>query len=307
MTSSEFAADDRSRPQAGASLDQRTFLVGGDGDYMVSVYPEAAECVIVACIGQAVPVVNQSDDDESVPELVPVERTAEEQAAIDRSNWERSNRRAVTESRRYFVANRLRYQWVLTYGGEGLHGPVGRNVCMHDVAAFARRFRHAFGDLPYWFSPELHPDGHGWHVNFYVAKRLSHAQMQELWGHGYVWVSDKTKHPAVLRQNLTFVEALRLGAMYACKYAVKDWAPESIGSGRHRYSCAENYRPVKGVYRCASLVDAVEFAEHVLRGSAASTWCSLDDPEWEGPPVWCLRWSTGVDPPKAWKVHNGQP
>jgi hypothetical protein len=116
--------------------------------------------------------------------------------------------------------------------------------------------------------------------------------MTELWGHGMVWVSDKTKHPRVLRANLPFVEALRLAAVYACKYAVKDWDPEMIGPGRHRYECAEGFEPVRVVEHVERLAEAVEFAEDVFGATPETVWCSLDFDQWDGPLAYCLRWAT---------------
>jgi hypothetical protein len=105
-------------------------------------------------------------------------------------NHERATKRAIGASRRYLVANRLRYMWVLTFEGDGLHGPEGRAETMLQVAAFAERLTAATGRQPYWYSPELHPGGHGWHVNFFLGRRIKHARLQQLWGHGHVWVKD---------------------------------------------------------------------------------------------------------------------
>jgi len=276
---------------------------------MASLYPEAGEMVIVSMPPGTVEPVGGDDEPSDRDRRAGVggvlERSEEEQAAHDRANWTRANRRASSESRRYMVANRLCYMWVFTYEGDGLHGPVGRNIAMHDVADFVRRFHNAFGDVPYWFSPELHPDGHGWHVNFFVPRRLPHAEMATLWRHGFVWVKDWTEDDRVKGRNLTMVETIRLAALYGCKYAVKDWSPEALGKGRRRYCCAEGHRPIRGVKRCKSVIDAIEWANHVFRQAADQTWCSLDDPDWDGPPVWALRWTIGVDPPPTWVLGYG--
>ena len=295
-----------SPPQAGASLDNRTPFDGVGahpvfserrGEYSVAVYPDAAEAVICR-----VPQRIESDLDDEGPcnEERPdfAERDPE---LLAKDSWERSNRRAFSESRRYFVANRLRYMWVLTFTGDGLHGPEGRKECMRLVALFMRRFRAAFGPMPYWGSPELHPGGHGWHVNLFVPRRLPHDQIQHLWAErvselpgvstGMVHVSDKTKDRRVAAQNLSFVEALRLGALYGCKYASKDWSPEQILPGEHRYVSGHDYKPEKIQMYAFTEGGAVELAVGLY--GLPPTWCwrSAECEDWDGPDVVCLRWN----------------
>ena len=108
-------------------------------------------------------------------------------------NWKVANSRARVRSRRYFVFNRLRYMWVLTFADP----PAERTAVMARVAEFARRLRNDLDtSVPYWYSPELHPGGHGWHVNLFVPLRLEHARVAELWGHGFVWVTDFERSPS---------------------------------------------------------------------------------------------------------------
>ena len=217
-------------------------------------------------------------------------------------NHRRKNRRATVESRRYMVSNRLRYMWVLTYEGTGLHGAEGRAECMRQVAAFAERLSAKFGRRAYWYSPELHPGGHGWHVNFFVARRLPHADIEELWGHGNVWVSDWTKHRRVKGLGLPLVIAIRLGAVYGCKYASKDWSEEVLAHHAHRYEVAEGFGPDEHADRFATLAEAFAMVRGLFGGAApASVWSSADSPDWDGPSVYCLRFDEGLDP----KVPGG--
>ena len=66
-----------------------------------------------------------------------------------------------------------------------------RRRVMSEVSEFARRLRHELSaGFPYWYSPELHPGGHGWHVNFFVPHRIEHALVESVWGQGFVWVTD---------------------------------------------------------------------------------------------------------------------
>ena len=285
----------QSRPEAGSSLDYRTqlnhdlrrVLREPEAEWSARWWPDAGEAVLCKLLhgGDDPPDLDpESPDGSSCSDLEEEEREAQ--------NWNRANRRAFANSRRYFVANRLRYQWVLTFEGDGLHGPEGRARCMHLVALFIRRFKRAFGEMPWWFSPELHPDGHGWHVNLYVPKRLPHDRMAALWRHGFVFVSDKLRHPEVVQKGLPFVEALRLACLYACKYASKDWSRENVPDGVHRFECAVGFQPREESLRFMSAASALRYVESVFGRQAEWVWSSMDEEEWDGPPAMCLRWSS---------------
>lgn len=276
----------------------RDVFVERRGDYSVAVYPDAAEAVIC----HRPPAVARSDipdDGPSRDDLPEFDEVDPEQREKD--NWERSTRRAFSESRRYFVANRLRYMWVLTFTGDGLHGPHGRKECMRQVALFIRRFHTAFGTMPYWASPELHPGGHGWHVNLFIPKRLPHGRVQALWAErstgaegvatGMVHVSDKTQDPRVIRLGLSFVEALRLGALYGCKYAAKDWSPEQILPGEHRFISGRGFKPRKIQAHAITERGGIELATEMYGCQADHTWRSSECEDWDGPDVTCLRWN----------------
>lgn len=236
------------------------------------------------------------------------------------ANWNRATRRAIQETRRYIVSNRLQMMWVLTrLGGHGLHGPDGRAE-MHRLAAkFAIALRTYLGaEVPYYYSAELHPGkhgkstetcpipdqchcaGHGWHVNFFLRRKPTGRIMQievmkRLWqdvdaGNGYQmqykdWLNDSRV------EGKPFAQALRLGAAYATKYASKDWSPEMITRGRHRYELAQSFQP-KGVKVTA---ESLEEMIGVIATQSAQwvepMWCSLDSDDWTGPLCWVFQWS----------------
>lgn len=258
------------------SLDLRTELP----HWKAVVYPEAGEatlCLVFPASGEA-----------PAPEDLPEEERA-------RRNHERATRRALVASRRYMVANRLRFMWVLTFESS-LIGPDGRRECMQEVAQFADRLRQRTGALPYWYSPELHPGGHGWHVNFFVGRRLRHADVEELWGHGFVWVKDWVRDSRVRSAQVTFVGALRLAAQYGCKYAAKDWSEEVLASGAHRYEVAQGYAPAAHSMRADSVRGALRFAASFFGGRLPdSVWRSSESEGWDGPPVWCVSWASFDD------------
>jgi hypothetical protein len=210
--------------------------------------------------------------------------------------WQIANGRAGTRSRRYFVTNRLRYMWVLTFA----QSRTDRSEVMAEVSEFARRLRiHHGGDsYPYWYSPELHPLGHGWHVNFFIAFRATHADIEALWGHGFVWVTDfatSMRGPKGEPLGLcrTPREGLRRASNYGCKYAQKDWSPENVGALNHRYEVAQGFAAV-----CESCwVNGPGEAELLVQSRISDDerrwmkrWNSDDEPDWTRPPVWTWRW-----------------
>ena len=211
-------------------------------------------------------------------------------------NWKIANGRASSKSRRYFVSNSLRYMWVLTFA----EGEFDRRSVMTLVSDLARRLRSAQGDqkFPYWYSPELHPGGHGWHVNLFIPLRLPHNLMEELWGRGFVWVTDfatsqRGPHGEPLGLCRTPQEALRRAARYGCKYSQKDWSPEHVGPRNHRYEIAQGFKPeVVSQWVNDPLEAEAMVAELVPEGqwNALQKWNSNDDPEWTRIPVRTWRW-----------------
>lgn len=211
-------------------------------------------------------------------------------------NWKIANGRARSRSRRYFVRNRLRFMWVLTFA----ESRRDRAEVMTLVSEFARRLRSDLGvkALPYWYSPELHPGGHGWHVNFFVPMYLSHARFATLWGHGFVWVTDFEQSPVAPKGEPLGVcrtprEGWRRAAAYGCKYAQKDWLPGVVGAGVHRYEVAQSFAPQVE----KSWVDAQSDAWHLVaklvpkdEWAGLQHWDSNEEPEWDRPPVLVFRW-----------------
>ena len=210
--------------------------------------------------------------------------------------WEMANGRAATRSLRYFVVNQLRYMWVLTFAASHTN----RREVMAQVADFARRLKVVRGGepFPYWYSPELHPGGHGWHVNFFVPFRFAHAQIEALWGHGFVWVTDfassmKGPKGEPLGLSRTPREGLRRAAHYGCKYSQKDWSPEHVGAKNHRYEVAQGFAPEK----VCGLVPGPNHAEQLVAELVPEgewinvmRWDSNDEDEWTRPPIRTWRW-----------------
>jgi hypothetical protein len=185
--------------------------------------------------------------------------------------------------------------WVLTFANP----PTVRSEVMALVAEFARRLRTDLGtSIPYWYSPELHPGGHGWHVNLFVPCRLDHTHIEGLWGHGWVWVVDFERSPVgpkgePLGLCRTPREGWRRAAQYGCKYAQKDWEPGVIGPRNHRYEIAQGFSPEPKRQWLDSDSDAWNLvAELVPEGEWGNlvVWESNDDDQWDRPPVATFRW-----------------
>ena len=211
-------------------------------------------------------------------------------------HWQIANGRAASRSRRYFVVNRLRYMWVLTFAADQRDR---REVTTH-VSEFARRLRTLQNGetFPYWYSPELHPGGHGWHVNFFIPFRVPHEIFASTWGHGFVWVTDfAASHCGPKGEPLglcrTPREGLRRAAHYGCKYSQKDWSPEHVGPQNHRYEVAQGFAAKPISQWVAHPNEAEELVmSHVpdVEKRFIHRWDSNDVPDWLRPPIKTWRW-----------------
>jgi hypothetical protein len=211
-------------------------------------------------------------------------------------NWQIANGRAGTRSRRYFVSNQLRYMWVLTFAERWTN----RRLVMAEVSYFARRLRVERGgeSFPYWYSPELHPGGHGWHVNFFNGFWVTHDEIASLWANGYVWVTDFAKSMSgpkgePLGLCRTPRDGLRRAASYGCKYAQKDWSPEHVGALNHRYEVAQGFAPASVSGWIEDPLDAEVILEELVADEDRrwiKRWSSSNEESWTRPPVWTWRW-----------------
>lgn len=277
------------------SLDHRTQLVDALVGHHARLAPYVVTTLYPGC-GEAVvcQVFPRPPLDPEAAVLPPV--------AVDPEvAWQRANIRARSRSRRYIVGNRLRFMVVLTFAGEGLHGAEGRAAVMAEVAQMVRRMRAEVGDFPYWYSPELHPGGHGWHCNLFLGQRLAHADLTRWWAHGHVWAKDWTRDTRV--KAATFVERLRAGATYGAKYAAKDWDAVQLAGGAHRYEVAQGYEPVAVIAEVRSVAAGIALARSYLGGSVRE-WRSSTDDDWHGPECAVVfagtqrgRRTTGQGPP----------
>jgi len=186
--------------------------------------------------------------------------------------------------------------WVLTFEESW----TDRRQVMTEVSAFARRLRAASGgeSFPYWYSPELHPGGHGWHVNFFIGFRVAHNEIVSLGANGVVWVTDfaqSMRGPKGEPLGLcrTPRDGLRRAANYGCKYAQKDWSPEHVGALNHRYEVAQGFAPSSVSGWIEDPLDAEVLLEELVAAEDhrwMKRWSSSNEDSWTRPPVWTWRW-----------------
>jgi hypothetical protein len=92
-----------------------------------------------------------------------------------------------------------------------------------------------------------------------------------------VWCSDKKPKGAA-----TAVGA-RVAAGYLSKYVGKAFEVAEFGS--HRYECAQGFDVTKYVIPVQTLEDGYAYGTAFFTGKMMYFWTSLNDPEWDGPPV----------------------
>ena len=200
-----------------------------------NVYPDAGEVV-----GWRETRLLREGEVVSYPPAMVRERTVAGSAAppaSQESNGDRAARRARTRLRRYSVANRLRYMWVLTFA------PDAQGVQEFDLrrakratSAWVRRLRIDLGyQGAYVLGWERHKSG-AWHVNVLIGSRVEHEAVAGSWGHGNVWVS---LHKG--RQGESMRDAARRAAAYVAKYVSKEFS-EAGEEGVHRYEVAQGFQ-----------------------------------------------------------------
>lgn len=194
----------------------------------------------------------------------------------------RAVRRARAASRRYIKHNRLDILVTLTYRPDE-SGLTSRSRCMGDGATFFRKVRATSGRMPYWYTAELHPDGHGHHLHALLPHRLPPDLLARCWPHGrvdqpsgnyrYAGRSGTSPHPR---------------AEAAADYCMKDWGTQKLGPGERLYRAAQGYRPEKIEFDSRSLSAALQGAADALDGCPLKLSDSSGWEGWDGPPVYKL-------------------
>ena len=207
-------------------------------------------------------------------------------------NFERANKRAIGELRRYCVKNRLLKMLTLTFA----EPQWDREEVKSMVNALFVRWRglKEGKTFPYVYVLELHPGtylkpSHGLHVHVAVPLRfIDKHWLQETWGNGLVHYRD----PKSLRVGNERDRARTL-ALYLSKYISKSFDIERE-FGAHRYEVAQGFAVERKSKRFNSLFDAMEYLNWIEAERFVQVWASSDKSDWDGPPVWVFRSSGDV-------------
>lgn len=100
------------------------------------------------------------------------------------------------------------------------------------------------------------------------------------------WAADSR----VKQYGLSIVGAIRLGALYGCKYASKDWSEEVLAGGAHRYEVAQGFQPDRLAERYPSLALAMRAVIELFGRPPDRTWWSGDSAGWDGPVTMTMTW-----------------
>jgi hypothetical protein len=198
---------------------------------------------------------------------------------------EEAARRARAKLRRYCAANRLNRFATLTYA-QSCRDP---RQLRADVGVFFRGLRRELGGeaLPYAWTSEWHPGGHGLHVHFAVGRYVRQRLLGQVWGRGIVHI----KLIGDLPHGSGALEEARAAAGYLAKYVSKSLDDERRAAGLHRYEVAQGFQPER--VQLAGRLEAHVLAEASERmgGEPSRVWRSSLAEGWSKPPaVWCA-WS----------------
>jgi hypothetical protein len=199
--------------------------------------------------------------------------------AIDpERNREQAARRARVRLRRYCKEHRLVFMWTLTYGSGGQRDAA---QLRRQVERFIAKVVQARGGrFPYAYVIEAHKDGERLHVHMAVPFWMPHAEVAEMWGHGWVFMTDKRR-----KGDCAWVGAERAAA-YLAKYVGKEF--ESGESERRRYEVARGWSVQRYSVRCMDFGDGQMQAEALFGGPPNYVWSSSECEDWPGPAVLVL-------------------
>lgn len=184
-------------------------------------------------------------------------------------------RRARKTLRRFCKEHLLFFMWTLTYeGGQRDLAKLRRQV----EALVAKVVAHRGGQrFPYAYVVEPHKDGERLHVHVAVPFWFNHKTLWAMWGHGFVWCTDKRR-----RGEARVCGAVR-AASYLAKYVDKTF--DFSDFGRHRYEVARGWAVTSYQVSVRDLDEGQRCAEAVFKGAPEYVWDSRSCEDWAGPPV----------------------
>jgi hypothetical protein len=197
---------------------------------------------------------------------------------------EEAERRARSKLRRYCAANRLNRLGTLTYAASCRDPRQLRT----DVGAFFRGLRSELGDkpLPYAWTSEWHPGGHGLHVHFTVGRYVRQRLIRDVWGRGIVHI----KQIGDLPVGSAALEEARVAASYLAKYVSKSFATDRL-PGLHRYEVAQGFQPEQVRLAAGSEQAVIAEASERMGGPPSQVWRSSESRGWRAPPAYWCAWA----------------
>jgi hypothetical protein len=198
---------------------------------------------------------------------------------------EEAGRRARSKLRRYCAANRLNRFGTLTYASSCREPQQLRA----DVGEFFRGLRRELGGdpLPYVWTSEWHPGGHGLHVHFAVGRYVKQRLIASVWGRGIVHI----KLIGDLPVGSGALEEARVAAGYLCKYVSKNIADEERLFGLHRYEVAQGFQPERVQLAAESEEQVVALACDRMGGEPSTVWRSAQAECWRAAPAYWCAWA----------------
>ena len=198
---------------------------------------------------------------------------------------EEAERRARSKLRRYCAANRLNRLGTLTYAAS-CRDP---RQLRADVGEFFRGLRRELGGktIPYAWTSEWHPGGHGLHVHFAVGRYVRQRLIRDVWGRGIVHI----KLIGDLPVGSGALEEARVAASYLAKYVSKNVRADRL-PGLHRYEVAQGFQPEQVRLAACSEQAVIAEASERMGGLPARVWRSSEARGWRAPPAYWCAWAS---------------
>jgi hypothetical protein len=157
-----------------------------------------------------------------------------------------------------------------------------------EVAEFFRGLRRELGGkaLPYAWTSEWHPGGHGLHVHFAVGRYVRYRLIRDVWGRGIVHI----KLIGDLPVGSGVLEEARRAGGYLAKYVSKGFDGEQL-PGLHRYEVAQGFQPERVRLTGESEQAVIAQASEEMGGPPAQVWRSSEARGWRAPPAYWCAWS----------------
>ena len=197
---------------------------------------------------------------------------------------EEADRRARSKLRRYCAANRLNRLASVTYAAS-CRDPWQLRA---DVGDFFRGLRRELGGraIPYAWTSEWHPGGHGLHVHFAVGRYVRQRLIREVWGRGIVHI----KLIGDLPVGSGALEEARRAGGYLAKYVSKSFDSEQV-PGLHRYEVAQGFQPERMRLTGPSEHAVIAEASERMGAPPSRVWRSADREVWRAPPAYWYAWA----------------